>query len=555
MSGTDLGAIPVIVASRRQDEVEAVSRTLRNAGMAAHCRWVSQSKDLAAAFQEVEADLLVVFTDDSLPLDLMIKLRDSRAADVSTIVVQDDAGEAAIGEAMQRGAQDLVSMDSVNRLQAVARREIVATRRARELKRAEVSADQVRDALENMVAESPDAMLHVQEGIIVAVNPAWLELFGYADADGLLGTPVMDLFDAESQTAIKGALVACAEGKWTDHTLKSRVTSSDGSTLTVETTLEAAVLNDEPAVRIEMQATTDRAEELEERLSHVTERHPMTGFFRRQRFLESLRERLSEETKGGVVVLAYVKPDNFTAVRDQVGPIESDDLLLQFAHILEEIAKPNDVYGQFGGDMFMVLLARGAMRDAEAWAENLRARTAKSVFEAAGKSLAVTCTIGLAQYDSAKDDLSTLVIAAQKANLRGRETGGDRVVVQEREAQQQAKQADDQVPLQAIKQALMADSFRLVFQPVASLQGKSQHMFDVLVRMLDENNREVLPGQFLPVAARHGLMKNIDRWVIANAIGFCAEQNPTHLFIRLSSESLPDTTLAPWLAQQIAARG
>ncbi|MEL7450896.1 MAG: PAS domain S-box protein, partial [Pseudomonadota bacterium] len=238
MSVTALGAIPVIVASRQQDDVEAISRTLRNAGMAAHCRWISQSKDLAAAFQECEADLLVVFTDESLPLDLMLKIRDSRAADVSTIVVQDDASESAIGDALVAGAQDLVSFESTARLQAVAQREILASRRARELKRVEVSADKVRDALEIMVAESPDAMLHVQEGIIVSVNPAWLELFGYADDEGLIGTPVMDLFDGESQTAIKGALVACAEGKWTDHTLKSRVLSSDGSTLTVEATLE-----------------------------------------------------------------------------------------------------------------------------------------------------------------------------------------------------------------------------------------------------------------------------------------------------------------------------
>ena len=38
-------------------------------------------------------------------------------------------------------------------------------------------------------------------------------------------------------------------------------------------------------------------------------------------------------------------------------------------------------------------------------------------------------------------------------------------------------------------------------------------MFDVLVRMLDEQGNEVLPAEFIAAAERNDLMKNIDRWV------------------------------------------
>jgi PAS domain-containing protein len=50
----------------------------------------------------------------------------------------------------------------------------------------------------------------VQEGIIVDANPSWLELFGIVAADGLVGQPIMDLFEESKHAALKGALAADA---------------------------------------------------------------------------------------------------------------------------------------------------------------------------------------------------------------------------------------------------------------------------------------------------------------------------------------------------------
>jgi PAS domain S-box-containing protein len=76
---------------------------------------------------------------------------------------------------------------------------------------------------------SNDAIAQVQEGIVVQVNSSWLELFGYADASALVGQPVMDLFDGETQAPLKGALAACAQGRWSDHVLKAGAVLADGS--------------------------------------------------------------------------------------------------------------------------------------------------------------------------------------------------------------------------------------------------------------------------------------------------------------------------------------
>ena len=106
-----------------------------------------------------------------------------------------------------------------------------------------------------------------------------------------------------------------------------------------------------------------------------------------------------------------------------------------------------------------------------------------------------------------------------------------------------------------IKAALMANRFRLVQQPIASLVGEDRPMFDLVVRMLDEAGEEVLPSEFLAAAERTELMKNIDRWIVGAAMSFCAAKKPHRVFVRLSRDSMKDQTLGTWLQQQLKASG
>jgi EAL domain-containing protein (putative c-di-GMP-specific phosphodiesterase class I) len=100
----------------------------------------------------------------------------------------------------------------------------------------------------------------------------------------------------------------------------------------------------------------------------------------------------------------------------------------------------------------------------------------------------------------------------------------------------------------------MENRFRLVQQPIASLLGgENPAIFDVVVRMLDEQGDEVLPSEFIAIAERNDLLKNIDRWVIGASMSFCASRRPGGLFVRLSRATIADGTLPDWLANQLKA--
>jgi EAL domain-containing protein (putative c-di-GMP-specific phosphodiesterase class I) len=72
-------------------------------------------------------------------------------------------------------------------------------------------------------------------------------------------------------------------------------------------------------------------------------------------------------------------------------------------------------------------------------------------------------------------------------------------------------------------------------------------MFDVLVRMIDPQGREVLPSEFMAAAARNDLLRNIDRWVVGASLSFAAQKKPECLFVRLSKETIRDAGFLEWL--------
>ena len=132
---------------------------------------------------------------------------------------------------------------------------------------------------------------------------------------------------------------------------------------------------------------------------------------------------------------------------------------------------------------------------------------------------------------------------AVSATRRGRELGGNQMYVVDKSDTDTRVQAYDKIWVKHIKSALMENRFRLVQQPIASLLGEDKGMFDVLVRMLDEQGNEVLPAEFIAAAERNDLMKNIDRWVIGASMSFAANRKAACIFVRVSKDTVLDKSL------------
>ncbi|MBT8421531.1 MAG: EAL domain-containing protein [Gammaproteobacteria bacterium] len=543
--------VAVVVVSPQEDDCSAINKALRDAGHVARCTHLNDAGDLTATVASLYPDLIVLFADDQEVIDRSIRACKVGDVELPLLLAGGTVSEDSIAATMLAGARDHISLDNISRLQSVAGRELRNSQLEKSLEQVMNSARQFKNELHTLKQVSVEAIADVQEGIIVNTNPAWLELFGFPEDSDLMGTPVMDLCNKTDQPALKGGIVACQRGKWQDDVLEISGVSHDGEEFQVQFCLENAEHDGCPAVRMIVKPDTSENKTPVSLLEKSLQRDHVTGFFNRQHFADVAADRITEIPDGGSRSIAYIRIDHFSRAAKDIGIIGTDSIIAQFAQLLRSFTQPTDIYGRFGGTMFAVMLERGTMEDAEAWAGNFLTAVSEAVFEHDKRSTVLTCSIGLCELDSAEMTFESALGDAERAGESARQHGGDRVALSEASGAAKQVRQDDSVWVPRIRDALMDNRFRLEHQPVAGLNHEINDAYDILVRMLDEEGNTVLPSEFMPVAERTGMTKNIDRWVIGASLSFCLTNRAELLFVRLSRDSLLDETLTPWLMSQL----
>ncbi|MBI5429036.1 MAG: EAL domain-containing protein [Nitrosomonadales bacterium] len=100
-----------------------------------------------------------------------------------------------------------------------------------------------------------------------------------------------------------------------------------------------------------------------------------------------------------------------------------------------------------------------------------------------------------------------------------------------------------------IMAAIEKDDFRLYCQlitPLAAASGEPEH-YEILIRLIEEEEGMIPPGAFFPLAEKLGLMVHLDRWVVRHVTDWLARQDPPHhkltdsmFFINVSSTTIGD---------------
>jgi PAS domain S-box-containing protein len=104
-----------------------------------------------------------------------------------------------------------------------------------------------------------------------------------------------------------------------------------------------------------------------------------------------------------------------------------------------------------------------------------------------------------------------------------------------------------------IRDALDEDRLVLYAQPIVDLINGETVQHELLLRMRSEDGEIIAPGEFLPAAERYGLISEIDRWVIRQAVQIASEGVPTEF--NLSGRSIGDPDILRELATAVQESG
>ncbi len=314
-----------------------------------------------------------------------------------------------------------------------------------------------------------------------------------------------------------------------------------------------------PAIDRELREADNRRahREAQHKIHYMAHHDALTGVINRYGFEERLNELLAltePDVKHGFL---YIDLDQFKIVNDTCGHVAGDELLRQLAQLFKNHIRGNDTLARLGGDEFGILLENCSLSKAQQIAANLIAAVNQFQFSWSGKPFAIGTSIGLVMIDQHYHRLTDVMSAADVACYTAKDQGRNRLYVYHSDDESLVSRQNEMQWASRLHQAIEENRFRLFSQKILSLNGanKASTMFEILLRLVDEDGSLVLPSTFIPAAERYNLMTQIDRWVIDKTLQFLATdkklENDVLVFINLSGTSLSHNDLTGYIQQKI----
>jgi len=194
-----------------------------------------------------------------------------------------------------------------------------------------------------------------------------------------------------------------------------------------------------------------------------------------------------------------------------------------------------------------------------AQAEGIRSAFEKHILELGKQSIALTVSIGGVQIGERIASVPQVLGKCNQCLQSAEGVGGNRIEIFDPAARDRAEEERIMAWVQRIRDALSGDQFVLNFQPLISLAGDTREHYEVLLRMKAPSGETVAPDQFMPIAEEHGLLVELDRWVIGRTISLLSERRKlgkdTVLMVKVEPSSLVEGDLHNFISAQLKAHG
>ncbi len=303
---------------------------------------------------------------------------------------------------------------------------------------------------------------------------------------------------------------------------------------------------------------TDRRR-AEHELERLAFHDPLTGLPNRILFHEHLDVALARAQRAGCgVAVLYVDLDDFKLVNDSFGHNAGDELLCEVAARLIGSTRAADVVARQGGDEFLILIAdvetneSGDVVDvgdvARRVAEQVRAELQRPLI-LADTEIYTSASLGISLYPADAPDAESLLKHADIAMYKAKESGRDGYQLFSSTGHDPRAQLS---MAGRLRRAVERGQLLLHYQPLVSLATGAYVGAEALLRWQDDHNGLVMPGDFIPLAERTGLIGPISEWVIEEACRQSAEWRSMGLDLYVSV-NLPAVFWQPTAMRQVLA--
>jgi diguanylate cyclase (GGDEF)-like protein/PAS domain S-box-containing protein len=378
-------------------------------------------------------------------------------------------------------------------------------------------ASQVFEATQDAIVVSD------RRGCIVASNPAFTRISGYAGEEAI-GQGVIMLHagetDQHTYEAMSQAIVQT--GHWSGEIMARR---KNGDTF--PGLLSVSVVRDAQGeicnhVAVFMDITERKAEQhLIDFLSH---HDALTGLpnrmLARQRFEQTLA---TARREGRCVAVMCLDLDHFKSINDSYGHHVGDQALQAVAKFLGECVGEGNTVTRQGGDEFQIIIAdERQLAHTMALAQRILAGL-RMERQIDGRAISITSSIGIAVSLTDGDSFDELVRNGDTALFRAKEVGRDNYAFF---TERMDAEVRDRLAIQnQLRGAIARDEFAVYYQPQMCLRSGAIVGAEALLRWDSAVLGRVPPDRFIPLAEEYGLVTQIGEWVLASV---CAQIRRWH---------------------------
>ena len=349
------------------------------------------------------------------------------------------------------------------------------------------------------------------DGRILEVNEAFARMVGHDQPQDLQGKSITELYASLPERRRFGEQLE-RSGAVANRELQ--FARRDGSTIWV---LENSLLVDdadlmEPVIEGTIVDITAR-KRLETELERMAYHDPLTDLANRRLLEERARMSLAFADRHGIQAgLVYLDLSRFKRINDTLGHEAGDEVLVEVARRIQSCLRGSDTAARIGGDEFACLLAevggeRGALAVADRISEKL-----SSPFELGDRTLHVDAQIGVSLYPDHAPDFEGLLAAADRAMYRTKVDGNPAIEVYSALLDQSLP--DEIAQEEELREAIERSQLTLHYQPIVRMSDGSTVGAEALVRWNHPARGLLEAGDFIRLAERSGVIRQLDAWVL-----------------------------------------
>lgn len=550
--------IRLLIINDSRSEAERLISMLHNAGRPNRAQHVDSEEALVKLLQDQAWDLLIAH-DRAACVTPAVAIQQIRrlSKDVPVLLLSDEEGSQAVVEGMKSGAVDVIRVDEDQHLLLVISREMQNREHRQQRRQADRRLKEAERRSQQLLDNSRDAIAYVQDGLYLYANRSFSELFGYGSVDDIDCMPVIDMVSKPDQAKLKSFLKDFAiKGEDAELTQISFTgLNADGSAQALTIHVANAIFDEEPCIQFCIPSAQESDnEELVAALQEMKDRDQTSGLFSRKYLIEQLELAIDTAThqqrQSALLQIGFKTFENL--VQSTVGLASMDEVVKNLGEFLQTHCASDDVVARISDDTYMVLVPNTNAQAAQKKAEQLAAALTSHIVEVNQKTLQLTPVIGLALINETAATTQSILDEAVQATATANdmEDSGGYLISLYEPSLEKGRFTDSDIA-KAVQSALDNNRFRLLFQPVINLRGSEEELYEVLLRMLNNDGIEIFPQEFFSAANRTGCSLKIDRWVILEAVRVLAEHrakgNKTRLLINLSQHSLCDEGLPAWI--------